>query len=72
MGPKSWFLHKVELNDIAKLFRLTLLQTEGKMLPMTEKTLKVRKQVTDVKYLSEMKKSSSETLTSGLKFLHRN
>ena len=34
------------------------------MLPMTEKTLKVKKQVTDVKYLSVTKKSSSETLTS--------
>ena len=32
----------------------TFLQADGKMFPTTEKTLKVRKQVTAVKYGSEM------------------
>ena len=43
---------------------LTLLHSDGKMFPMTEKTLNVKKQVIAVKYLSEMKKSSSVILMS--------
>jgi hypothetical protein len=43
---------------------ITLLQREVRQFPMTEKTLKVRKQVTAVKYRSEMKKSSSDIFTS--------